>query len=179
MIYKNILLTGERNCGKSTLINKILNEINLEYRGYKTLPYYIDNDEMGYYLRGLFKDKNLKGVISVKIKENKVVPIIDTFDFMGTYILRKSIEDKNSNIIILDEIGFLENRSEKFKNEIHNCLSSKKIVLGVLKKKDTEFLNSIKNRKDTLVINIENIPFKDRYMLEIEIINLIKRIYNN
>lgn len=174
MIYKNIFLTGERNCGKSTLINNILSEIKLEYRGYKTLPYYIDNDEMGYYLRGLFKDENLKGVISVKVKENKVVPIIDTFDFMGTYILRKSIEDKNSNIIILDEIGFLENKSEKFKNEIHNCLSSKKFVLGVLKKKDTEFLNGIKDRQDTLVINIENISYDDRDILKEELVRLLK-----
>ncbi|MBM7833817.1 nucleoside-triphosphatase [Clostridium sardiniense] len=179
MKYKNILITGKRNCGKSTLIDKILGNLNLKYGGYRTLPYYINGYMQGYYLHGYVDEierKNLYSPISIKVSYDKCVRVTKTFDILGTYILRTSRMKINSTLILLDEIGFLEDDSEEFKLEIHNCLSSKKFCLGVLKDKDSEFLNSIKIRNDTLVINIEEIRYEDRKIIQEDIENYI-RVY--
>ncbi|MGL4572567.1 MAG: nucleoside-triphosphatase [Clostridium sp.] len=177
MEYKNILITGKRNCGKSTLINNILENINLKHSGYRTLPYYINGYMQGYYIHGYVEElerKNLYSPISIKVSNNKCIRITETFNILGTYILRTSRKNINSTLILLDEIGFLEDESEEFKVEIHNCLSSKKFCLGVLKDKDSEFLNSIKFRNDTLIINIEEISYEDRKIIQEDIENYIR-----
>lgn len=38
----NIFLTGASGCGKSTMINKILDSLSIKYSGYRTLHYYIN-----------------------------------------------------------------------------------------------------------------------------------------
>lgn len=177
MEYKNILITGNRNCGKSTLIDNILENINLKYGGYRTLPYYISGYMQGYYLHGYIDEierKKLYSPISIKVSDNKCIRITETFNILGTYILKVSRMQRNSTLILLDEIGFLEDDSEEFKLEVHNCLSSKKFCLGVLKDRDSEFLNSIKIRNDTLVINIEEISYEDRKIIQEDIENYIR-----
>lgn len=177
MQYKNILLTGRRNCGKSTLINKILDHMGIEYTGYRTLPYYINGYMQGYYLHGYIDeiDKEcLYSPISIKISNNRYIRVTETFDTIGCLILKNSRKQKDCKIILLDEIGFLEDDSEEFKLEIKNCLDSEKFCLGVLKDKDSEFLNSIKLRTDTLIINIEDISYDHRKIIQDDIENYIK-----
>lgn len=177
MQYKNILLTGKRNCGKSTLINKILDHMGGEYTGYRTLPYYINGYMQGYYLRGYIDEiekRNLYSPISIKVSNDRCIKVTETFDILGSYILKESRKQNNCNIILLDEIGFLEDDSEEFKLEINKCLDSEKFCLGVLKDKDSEFLNSIKLRTDTLIINIEDISYDDRKIIQDDIENYIK-----
>lgn len=177
MQYKNILLTGKRNCGKSTLINKILDHMGIEYTGYRTLPYYINGYMQGYYLHG-YIDEVEKGClyspISIKISNNRCIRVTETFDTLGYLILKHSRKQKHCKLILLDEIGFLEDDSEKFKLEIKKCLDSEKFCLGVLKDKNSEFLNSIKLRTDTLIINIEDISYNDRKIIQDDIENYIK-----
>lgn len=176
MKYKNILITGARNCGKSTLINNMLEDLNLDYAGYRTLPYYINGYEQGYYIHGYLdgvRKEKLYSPISIKISGNRCLSVIETFETLGVYILRESRRNKNTSFILLDEIGFLEEESEKFKEEIHKCLDSTKFCLGVLKLKESKFLNSIKFREDTLFINIEDISYKDRKFIKDEIENYI------
>ena len=177
-IYKNIFITGRRNCGKSTLINEVLKETNSNYSGYRTFPYKVEGKEAGYYLKSLQKDNISSCIISVKLGEGRVKPIIENFNLTGYQILKNSIEDKDSNIIVLDEIGFLENDAKKFKNEIIKCIQSNKLVLGVLKKQDTELFSNIVHRKDTLIIDIENIPCKIRTELKKFLVNIIKTYKN-
>ncbi|SHI73618.1 nucleoside-triphosphatase [Clostridium cavendishii DSM 21758] len=175
MEIKNVFVTGRKKCGKSTLINNILNELNITYSGYRTLPYYINNVQQGFYIHGYIENENICKPISVKIQDYKMVPIIETFEFIGVDILKKSIEASNSKLILLDEIGFLEKEAYKFKKEIIRCLDNNKFVLGVLRKMNDEFLNYIKGREDTLVIDIENIDYKDRKEMLKNIVNILKK----
>jgi nucleoside-triphosphatase len=162
MNIKNVFLTGSIKCGKSTLINSILQKLNISYSGYRTLPYYINDMQQGFYIQGYIENENICKPISVKIEDYKMIPIIETFEIVGVNILKKSIESLNSKIVLLDEIGYLEREAYKFKDEIIKCLDSNKFVIGVLRKMDDKFLNYIKDRKDTLVIDIENIDYEFR-----------------
>lgn len=154
-IFKNVLFTGKRNIGKSTLINEILLENPIEYGGFRTLPYYIRGEETGYYMECYCNEVICNPPISFKVGEEKPVAIKEAFDSIGVDLLEISLIDNNRKIILLDEIGVLEECSLKFKDQIIKVLKSDKPCLGVIKKKDSEFLNYIRNLKNTLIIDLE------------------------
>lgn len=171
---KNIFLTGISGCGKTTLINKILDDLNIKYSGYRTKPYYIKDLNKGFYMEGYIKSTNNFSPISIKFENKKPIPILETFEVLGCEILRESINDLNSKLILMDEIGVLEDKALNFKNEIIRSIESQKIVLGVIKKKDNEFLNYLKERKDIVVFDIENTTNKQLEEIYFYIINEIK-----
>ncbi len=171
---KNIFLTGISGCGKTTLINKILDDLNIKYSGYRTKPYYIKDLNKGFYMEGYIKSTNNFSPISIKFENKKPIPILETFEVLGCEILRESINDLNSKLILMDEIGVLEDKALNFKKEIIRSIESQKIVLGVIKKKDNEFLNYLKERKDIVVFDIENTTNKQLEEIYFYIINEIK-----
>lgn len=171
-IIKNLLFTGKRNIGKSTLINEILSENPIVYGGFRTLPYYINGEEAGYYMECYCNEVISNPPISFKIGDKKPVAIKEAFDLIGVDVLEKSLVDNKRKVILLDEIGVLEECSLKFKDEIIKVLMSDKPCLGVIKKKDIEFLNDIRSLKNTLVIDLEEIhDYVNIKKKAIEIIN--------
>ena len=70
----------------------------------------------------------------------------------------------------MDEIGPNEENASIFKEKILNVLDSDKLVLGVLQKADSRFLDSIKNRIDTKVYTVTE---ENRQEIKKEIINLL------
>ena len=74
----------------------------------------------------------------------------------------------------MDEIGVLESDALKFKEEIIKCLNSDYLVIGVIKKKDSEFLNYIKFNKGNIIIDIEDKSNGERELIINKIITMIK-----
>ena len=83
---KNILLTGEIQIGKSTIINKIIEKYFKKKLivGFKTLPFYQDGKIKGYYIEDQLEkgiaanDKNIVG--QVLEKEQRCFGIKETFE---------------------------------------------------------------------------------------------------
>lgn len=174
MEIKNIFLTGKKRSGKSTMINNILNELDINYSGYRTLPYYINNEARGFYLNGYVDCVGNNSPISIKIGEEKCIPIIESFDVVGASILEKSIECSNTKLILLDEIGRLESNAYTFKKRIVEALDSEKVVLGVLQKAENEFLIDIIKREDTVVFDIDNLTNYEINEVNKMILDIIK-----
>ena len=170
----NIFLTGKSGCGKSTMINKILDSLSIEYSGYRTLSYYINGQDKGFYIIGYEDVEGNYSPISIKIGEKKCCGIKETFEIVGSEILRKSRENSNIKLILMDEIGVLESDALKFKEEIIKCLNSDHLVIGVIKKKDSEFLNYIKFNKGNIIIDIEDKSNGERELIINKIITMIK-----
>ena len=59
------------------------------------------------------------------------------------------------DLIILDEIGSLEEDSIHFKNCVIGCIEASSNVLGVLKKKNSDFIDSIRARNDIFIIDLD------------------------
>ncbi|WP_194191628.1 nucleoside-triphosphatase [Clostridium chrysemydis] len=138
------------------MINSILEEFNIEYTGFRTIPYKINDIHMGYAFKSLVKGMEETPPISVKIKGMKPFKITETFDYFGTLTLEESLKSKEK-VILLDEIGVFESESIRFQNLIRECLDSDKICFGVIKKKENSFLNEIKSRDDVLLIELPKI----------------------
>ena len=75
---------------------------------------------------------------------------------MGVSILESAL-NSNSELILIDELGFFENDAEGFKSKIKEVIESDMRTIGVLKKKDTEFLNFIKSRADVMIIEVDKV----------------------
>lgn len=159
MQTKNILLTGEIKVGKSTIINKIIYNYfkDKQIAGFKTLPFFNHEEIEGYFIQDQLKksqrasENNIVG--RVLKKEQRCFGIRGVFENEGVNILNKALNSK-AELILIDELGFFENEAENFKSKIIDVLESEKSVIGVLKKKETKFLNSIKARNDITLIEV-------------------------
>jgi len=81
---------------------------------------------------------------------------VSVFENFGTVVLERSL--KNSELIVLDEMGVMEKQTKKFKKLILQCLNAPQPVLGAFQKRAVWFLDILKGRQDTKVflINEDN-----------------------
>ncbi|MEW9094943.1 MAG: nucleoside-triphosphatase [Clostridiaceae bacterium] len=151
----NIFLTGEKNVGKSTIIKKILQSLSSSVGGYST-EFIMKNNLKYFYLTSLShkSNKSLMAIGDPSIK--KIIKIYKyAFNVFGASLILDSINTKD--VIILDEIGFIENNCNEFKDSIIKALDSEKIIIGVLKDFNGDFINCIKNRKDVTLFNVNEV----------------------
>lgn len=154
-MIKNIFITGEKGIGKSTLLNKLITEMNLKVSGFKTLPYEIESQRMGFYLKGLIETSECMNNRPISIQNSKMscIPITETFETLGVEVLSKSLKNVHP-IIVMDELGRLERNAEKFNQEVYKVLEGPKIVLGILQQVQVPLVEAIQKRKDTLIFTL-------------------------
>lgn len=148
--------------GKSTAISKFiegyLHESSI-ITGFKTKPFYERGALKGYYIESQIPGDNttiLENVVGINGDFGKgkcCYGISEVFEKRGVEILRHSLEIPNS-IILMDELGFFEKDTIKFKEQVHKALYSDHRILGVLKEKRNPFLDSIATRADVKVISM-------------------------
>lgn len=162
MSSKNIFLTGEIQIGKSTAISKFLKK-HLSaadvLAGFKTKPFYEEGLLKGYYIENQIEPikidiyENIVGVNQASGLGKSCKGITETFETAGVQILEESLKITNS-IIIMDELGFFEREAVNFQKKVHKTLDSPHRVIGVLKARRNEFLDSIEAREDVVVIEV-------------------------
>lgn len=164
----NLFLTAPSGTGKSTIIKKVINDLNIELGGFEVKKCSTKNNKI-YFDMISFIDKKSNNIIGECFKGKKPTSNIYTFENKGVEILNTSL--KNRNLIILDEIGFLEENAENFKDSVRKILNSNKIVLGVLKEFNSPFLNEIRNRPDIYFLPV---TLKNRNQIPNHILSILK-----
>lgn len=149
----NIFLTGDKQVGKSTIINRILAEYNGRVTGFKTL---LETDpHRRFYLHSL--NPNIisaeKAYISKKTEQGYSKANVEAFDGFGVEILNDCLINP-PDLIVLDELGLFESDAIHFQELVHQCLDARTPVLGVLKAKSSPFLDSIRYRNDVTIYSI-------------------------
>ncbi len=152
----NLFLAGDLHVGKSTLIDKVIDNLTFFHiSGFRTSRYFKNKRLEGFYIedirQGSKEQKNI--FIGRCINENHWVSIPSTFDDYGVKILEDCLKG-NPDLIVMDELGFFESNAIRFQDMVLNILDSDTPVLGVLKLKETPFLNTIRNKKDVRVFAI-------------------------
>lgn len=148
---KNIFLTGDVGVGKSTLLEKALESVDCKLGGFYTDRFDINEDTV--FVMKSYKDPDLAMPFAKIIRPDiKRIVNEDIFRYNLVRLLKEDIKD--SHMIILDELGFMEEDIQEFKSQVFSLLDCPIPVFGVLKKHDSPFLNTIRNRKDVEVIEV-------------------------
>lgn len=158
----NIFLTGKINCGKSTIINQFQDNYSGSICGYKTVRAKTCLDDFfGVYLLDIKDSDNsldLENKVGDCFENKSLICYENIFNSLGVSILENY---QHTSLVIMDEIGVLEKDCERFKKMIIECLDSHTSVLGVIKQKDSIFLNYIRARNDVLVIEVTPLNNQD------------------
>lgn len=141
----HIFLEGESHVGKTTLIHKLLENIPQEkvYGFYTQKVSVISGSEEtgGIYIFSARQRANYNYCIATF---NTVGCFnIDTSVF-ETYGLSLLSSIPEGSIVVMDELGFLENNAPKFCEQVLKVLDEKVTVIGVVKRKNTAFLNKVR-----------------------------------
>ena len=158
---KKIFLTGERDVGKSTIIERFVRELDFVPAGFNTVPGGASADGSTDHIyiipfgRPLEELPNTPPVAVRRKIEMGYDSYPEIFDSLGLEILKSS---KGSRLIVMDELGFMEAKALEFQREVFACLDSDEPVIGVIKPMHTPFLDKIRahDAVQTIEVTIEN-----------------------
>ena len=154
----NIFLTGKIDCGKSTLINRFIEDFKGSLAGYKTIRAKTDLDDFfGVYLLDIndastILDKTNKA--GDCFEDKSLICYENVFNTRGTKLLGNY---HKSDLVIMDEVGVMERNCAAFLDKVIEVLNSDTNVLGVIKQKDLSFLNAIRERRDVRIIEVNGL----------------------
>lgn len=170
---KNFFLTGAPSSGKTTVIKKIIENLNHPANGFYTEEERVNGKRVGFLMKTL---DGKKGYLAHQdIKSDFYIRRYGVSIKNIESIAAPSISPVGNNIIILDEIGKMECFSLAFKQATTNAIDSSNIVIGTITLGGDEFIREIKKRKD---IKISEVTVDNRNVLPSTILRKISYLLN-
>lgn len=139
-----ILLTGEMNVGKSTIIEKAIKDKNIKLQGFLTYQGPFFNNSYDTYIRDINKENTYSYQFRIVKREmGKSFFYPNVFDDTGMEILN-NLEISEEYLTVFDEIGVIESTTSAFRYKLLELLNAPINFIGVIKEKDHPFLNEIR-----------------------------------
>ena len=160
-LKENLFLTGPKHVGKSTILFSALEKFPVALGGFR-----VDRVFQGRRLRAfriVDLDTSSLARISTARKGGWDVHI-DAFETVGAEAVRNGI--RCAELIVMDELGRFELPAYGFRQAVTEALDSEVPTIGVLKDDDNPFLNEIRSREDTEILQVtgENRDEVKRYV---------------
>lgn len=165
----HIFLTGAIGIGKSTILSYVEQQINVKKGGFRTIG---DRDKIGkstyvyiYNVGNVRQNSEDKGiVVAHRYGDGRYKAYPEIFNTVGVEYLNKG---KGAELIIMDELGFMENDAYVFQEKVIEILDGQIPVIGVIKPRDTEFLNRVRKHKN---VKVYEVTLQNRNELKEEIL---------
>jgi nucleoside-triphosphatase len=170
---KNILICGPPGVGKTTLIKKLLKNINLKAGGFYTEEIKGNNRRVGFKIFSLDNQEGILAHISVKGMKRVGRYGVNIYDLENVGVKSLSQALREDDLIIIDEIGKMEIFSDKFKEKVLDCLHSEKFVLATIGIGGDKYISRIKERDDVIVFKINR---ENRDELMDKVLSLVFRV---
>ncbi|MBQ1351351.1 MAG: hypothetical protein IIY71_01355 [Oscillospiraceae bacterium] len=152
----HLFLTGKVQVGKSTIIRKLIGEYPGTIGGFRTVkgPQKPDGGS-DIFMMDVSQwdetDYDPSQVVARRIGMTQYEGYPEVFDRIGTALLTAA---KGKDLIIMDELGFMEQEAYQFQKAVLDCLERNVPVLGVVKPASTEFLEQIHKHYRTTVLEV-------------------------
>lgn len=148
---KHVILTGEVGAGKSTVLDKILQLLDAQAEGVETGAYTPrEEKEKTLYMRA-YGDKE-KGVPFMHLPGGDKAYAARCFDTVGVQLLRRA--GRTGELIVIDEIGWLERNAVDYQEEVRTALDGNIPVLAVLRQNKAEWADWIRNHPDVQMMTV-------------------------
>ena len=170
-MIKNILITGMPGSGKSTILDKVIVQYPQKV-GFITREIRKGKDREGFAIETNSGDKAVLAHIlfNTPYKVSKYFVDINNLE----PLLPKVSNFKQNDLLYLDEVGQMQLFSDNFKKLVLRYLDADNIaMLTISKIYEDEFTKSLKNRRDVILIEIND---ENRESKLIFITELIKKI---
>lgn len=171
----NILITGIPGSGKTTLIKKIVQELesklNLKGGGFYTEEIRRRNVREGFLIVTLDGQKRILAHIDRKssIKISKYGVDVEGFEQVAVVALEEAINKKQ--IVVVDEIGKMELFSSRFQKAVINALDENIVFLATMGKVDHPFVRDLKRRTD---ISLFEVTQGNQDFVKAQILDLVR-----
>lgn len=172
-------ITGLPGSGKTQALMKVIEMLELEkYKvgGMITEPIIEKNKRMGFYVVDwCSKNKAVLAHQTIKSKfmVGKYGVDLSSLDTIGVEALNTAC--KESDVIVVDEVGKMEVESEKFVHAVKDAMDTDKpMILTLHKKSRNPLLQDIRRRDDVRILEVTPI---NRNLLPYKIIKLMKGEY--
>jgi len=159
-VKKNIFLTGAPSSGKTTVIRKVIQNLDIPANGFYTEEERVAGRRVGFLMRtldgrrGYLAHQDIQSQFHIR-RYGVSIENIET-------IAVPSITPAGRNVIILDEIGKMECFSEVFRKAALKALDSPNIVIGTITFGGDDFIVGVKKRED---LEIHEVTLDNRDLL--------------
>jgi len=152
MENNNIFLTGNIKSGKTTLIIKMIKELQLDPAGFMVARKgEIYNWQLFYLLSaqefcdGQYVDVKNDRVFATKLADGNWKIDQEIFNKYGVNFLDNH---QNKDIFVMDELGTFESKAFKFQKKVLKIIKSNVPVIGVIKNQNSTFLDRVRDILD-------------------------------
>ena len=149
-----VLLTGRPGCGKTTLIERVVNEIASPAGGFYTKEIRQCSRRVGFKIVTLDGEEAVLAHVDFDTKQRvgKYGLDLHALESVGTEAICIAVQARQ--LLVIDEIGPMEIRSRIFCDVVNEALDSPDVsgILGTITARSFPFTNAIKKRPDVTLI---------------------------
>jgi len=153
--HKNILFTGLPGCGKSTIIEKIVQRLDRPRSGFFTREIRDRGRRVGFSITTLDGKRGILAHIDIQSPKWVGRYGVNLQD-IDTIAVPSVIPANDQVVVVVDEIGKMECFSALFRQTLIRLLDSANTLVGSIALKGDAFIETIKKRPDTLLISVSD-----------------------
>ncbi|GAJ04598.1 unnamed protein product [marine sediment metagenome] len=153
MAKRNILITGQPGCGKSTLIERVVDRIEEHVTGFFSREIKEKGRRVGFSINTLDGKEGILAHQNIKVKLRVGKYGVNLRD-IETIAVPSMIPTRKEEIVVIDEIGKMECFSPLLKETLIRVLNLPNWVIGSIAQKGDLFIERIKDRDDVMLISI-------------------------
>ena len=151
---KHVLICGKKQTGKTTLIERVMQEVNVPVYGYSTKIFRDNADGISrVYMYPASSKNRRRGTDNyIGSTRDKVLDVrSETFELLGTELIRSARPD---GILVMDEIGFMENGALDFRKAVTEAFDGDIHILASIKDtdKNIDHIENIRNHPNSELI---------------------------
>jgi nucleoside-triphosphatase len=151
---KNILLTGNPGCGKTTLIQRIVARLRCPIGGFYTEEIREEGARLGFKLITFDGQEGILAHIGVDspLRVGKYGVDLGALETVGVASVQHALSE--NALVVIDEIGPMELFSKAFCQAVLDALNTQCVLLGSVVKRSQPFSDQVKARPDVTVIEV-------------------------
>jgi nucleoside-triphosphatase len=153
MARAHILITGPRRCGKSTLIERVVRELERPATGFFTRELRTGDRRVGFAIETLDGKQGILAYQDLRSCDRVGKYGVNLADIDGIAV-PALVPSGPEELVVVDEIGKMECFSRHFRDTLIRVLNSSHRVLGSIALKGDRFIQGIKGRDDVLLIDL-------------------------
>ncbi len=149
-----VLLTGRPGCGKTTLIKRVVNELELPAGGFYTEEIHERGQRVGFQIITLDGETAVLAHVDFKTPQRlgKYGLDLSGLETVGVAALREAMRVRQ--LVVLDEIGPMELRSAIFRDIVTKAFDTGVPILATITARSFPFSDALRKRSDVSVIEV-------------------------